>query len=130
MITLSSNTKGLTLLHQVVEYIWESLNNCFFIRDGSLLGTKLYKHDRRHWGGLTTKLSVGVSDKVIFKLACSATETSWNCETSLVEYLDIILFVTRTTKALIRLCVSAGWSAPVLFANTRFEAQCSLSRMS
>ena len=42
IITLSSNTKGLTLLHQVVE-IYGKVHNWFFIGDGSLLGTKLYR---------------------------------------------------------------------------------------
>ena len=54
---------------------------------------------------VATKPVFGVSDKVIFKLACSATEKSYNIEILLVECLDIILSVKRTTKALIRLCV-------------------------
>ena len=31
----------------------------------------------------------------------------------------MVLYKTRITKALIRLCGCAGWSAPVLFANPR-----------
>ena len=45
-------------------------------------------------------------------LLSSATETSWNIEISLVECLDIIFSVKRTTKALIRLRICAGWCAP------------------
>ena len=54
-----------------------------------------------------------------FKPACSATETSSKNEISLVASLDIVLYKTRITKALIRLRGCAGWSAPVLFANPR-----------
>ena len=59
----------------------------------------------------------GVSDKVRFKPACSATETSFKIEISLVSSLDMILSNKRITKALIRLRRCAGWSAPVLFVN-------------
>ena len=61
----------------------------------------------------------GISDKVRFKPACSATETSQKVETSLVTSLDVILSKKRKTKALIRLRGCAGWSAPVFFANHR-----------
>ena len=37
----------------------------------------------------------------------------------IVASLDIILFKTRKTKVLIRLRRSAGWSAPLLFANPK-----------
>ena len=51
----------------------------------------------------------GVSDKIIPKTACSATESSQNYEISLVAYFDIILSNKRTTKTLIRLAdVQAG----------------------
>ena len=40
--------------------------------------------------------------------SCSATQTSYNIEISLVASLDIILSSTRITKALIRLCGCAG----------------------
>ena len=33
--------------------------------------------------------------------------------------LDMILYNKRITKVPIRLCICAGWSAPVLFANPR-----------
>ena len=64
---------------------------------------------------------LGVSDKVRFKPACSATETSLKNESLLVASLDMVLYKTRITKALIRLRVYAGWSAPVLFANQVFS---------
>ena len=62
-------------------------------------------HFRHHYqmGCVTTKPVFGVSNKVIIKLACSATESSRNIEIWHVECLDIILSVNRTTKALIRL---------------------------
>ena len=70
-------------------------------------------------GSVMTKPLFGVSDKVIFILACSATETSYNIQISLVGCLDIILSVKHKTKAMIRLCLCAGWSAPLLFTNAR-----------
>ena len=61
----------------------------------------------------------GVSDKESFKPVSSATETSLKIEISPVASLHImILSKKRITKALIRLCRCAGWSAPLLFANT------------
>ena len=39
-------------------------------------------------------------------------------EISLVASLDMILYKERLTMALIRLQGCAGWSAPLLFANT------------
>ena len=42
----------------------------------------------------------GVSDTVIFKPACSASETSCNIQFSLVTGLDMILFNKRIIKAL------------------------------
>ena len=66
-----------------------------------------------------TKPVFGVSEKVVFKPACSATETSQKIKISLVASLDIILSDKPITKALIRLCRCAGWSAPLLFANLR-----------
>ena len=59
------------------------------------------------------------SEKVRFKLTCSATETGYKIEISLVESLDIILFNKHITKALTRLCGCACWSAPALFTNPR-----------
>ena len=61
----------------------------------------------------------GVSDKVRFKPACLATETSWKNESLLLESLYITLYNKRITNALIRLRGGAGWSAPLLFANHR-----------
>ena len=64
-------------------------------------------------GLVSAKPVFGVSDKVIFKPACSAAETSQKNEISLRASLDMVLSKTRITKALIRL------SVPVLFANPR-----------
>ena len=47
----------------------------------------------------------GVSNRVIFKLACSATETSLKIEISLISSLDMILYNKPITKGLIRLCI-------------------------
>ena len=66
-----------------------------------------------------TKPVFGVPDKVRFKPACSATETSLKIEISLVASLDMILSKKQIIKALIRLRRCAGWSAPVLFTNPR-----------
>ena len=61
-----------------------------------------------------------VSDKVRFKQACSATETSNKVEISFIGSLYMILSDERITQALIRLPGSTGCladSAPLLFAN-------------
>ena len=58
-----------------------------------------------------------ISDKMRFKPACSATETSLKIEISLVVCLDMVLSNKQKTKVLIRLQGCAGWSAPFLFAN-------------
>ena len=70
-------------------------------------------------GLVVTKHVFGISEKARLKPVSSATETGWTMEISLVASLDIVLYKTRTTKALIRLRGCAGWSAPVLFANPR-----------
>ena len=62
---------------------------------------------------IATKPVFGVSDKVRFKPACGATENS------LVASFDMVLSKNRITKALIRLHGCEGWSAPLLFANSR-----------
>ena len=72
-----------------------------------------------HLGPVTTKpVFVFFFDKVRFKLACSTTETSCKIESSLVASLYMVLSNKRITKVLIRLRRCAGWSAPLLFANT------------
>ena len=68
-------------------------------------------------GLVVTKPVFGVSEKARLKPVSSATETRKKIEISLVASLDIVLYKTRITKALIRLRGCAGWSAPVLFAN-------------
>ena len=50
------------------------------------------------------------------KPTCSATQTSKSHEIAKEETGVIILPRQQTTKALIRLCGCAGWSAPLLFA--------------
>ena len=54
-------------------------------------------------GSDVTKPVFRISDKVRFKPACSATETSQKVEISLVASLDVILSKKRKIKALIRL---------------------------
>ena len=61
----------------------------------------------------------GVFEKARLKPVSSATETSKIIEISLEVSLYIILSSKRITKALISLRGSAGWSAPMLFANPR-----------
>ena len=77
-----------------------------------------------YMGSNMRKPVFGVYDKVRFKPACLATETSWKIEISLVPRQDMILSKKRITKALIRLCESAGWSAPLLFANLEDRFSC------
>ena len=52
----------------------------------------------------------GVSEKVRFKPACSATETSKKLEILLVASLGMILSKKKIPKMLIRLHAWAGWS--------------------
>ena len=59
------------------------------------------------------------SDKARVKPVSSASETSYKIEISPVPSLHMIVSKMRITKALIRLCQCACWSAPVLFANSR-----------
>ena len=56
-----------------------------------------------------------VFNQVRLKPAYSATETSKSLEILDLASIGIILSKQRTTKALIRLCGCAGWSAPLLF---------------
>ena len=67
---------------------------------------------------VSTKPVFGVSNKASFKPVSSATETSYKIEISLVASLDMIISKKRITKEMIKLHGWAGWSAPVLFANT------------
>ena len=61
---------------------------------------------------------VGVSDQVMLKPVSSATETRY-VENLLEESLDMVCSKKRITKALISLGGCPGWSAPLLFANTK-----------
>ena len=65
----------------------------------------------------TRKPEFRVFAKVRIKSACSAIGTSYKIEISFVASLDMMLANKRITKALIRLCEGAGWSATLLFAN-------------
>ena len=71
-----------------------------------------------------TKSVFGVSDKMIFKPACSAIETSYKIENLLVASLDMILSNKPIIKALISLHGCAGWSGPVLFTNPESRFSC------
>ena len=74
-----------------------------------------------HLGLVKTK---PVFNKVRFKPPCLATETSWKIGSLLVVSLDMVLSNKGITKALIRLCACAGWSAPFLLANTEDRYLC------
>ena len=52
---------------------------------------------------------LGVSDKVMLKPTCSATESDLNIEISLVASLDLIHSKNQLTKALISLRRCPGW---------------------
>ena len=69
-------------------------------------------------GLVATKPVFGVSDKASFKPVSSATGTSQKIEILPVASLHMILSTKRITKGLIRLRRCAGWSVPVLFANS------------
>ena len=67
----------------------------------------------------------GVSHKVRFKHACSATKTSKKIEILPITSLDMILSnYKRITNALIKLYRCAGWSASLLFANPEDRFSC------
>ena len=66
---------------------------------------------------IATKPTFGGSEKVRFKVACSAIETSQKTEILQVASLDMVLSNKRITKVLIRLHRCAGWSMPLLFAH-------------
>ena len=71
---------------------------------------------KSNWASSWENVSLGVSDQVRHKLACSATEASMRLEILVTETRDITLSRQRTIKALIRLSGCAGWSALLLFA--------------
>ena len=54
--------------------------------------------------------------RVRLKPTCSATETSYSLKIWDLESIGIVQSRQRTIKVLIRLRVSTGWSAPLLFA--------------
>ena len=67
---------------------------------------------------VTRKPVFGVCDQGRLKPACTATAVMWRLEILDIETRGIKLHVSkqRTTKVLIRLYRSAGWSVPLLFA--------------
>ena len=65
----------------------------------------------------------GVSEKARLKPVFSATETSKKIEISLVASLAMVLSKKRIKKALISLRGRTGWSAPLLFANSRRQVE-------
>ena len=65
-----------------------------------------------------TKPVLSVSNKMR-KSISSATETSKKIEISPEASFDIVLSKKRITKVLISLCVCAGWSMPLLYANPK-----------
>ena len=69
------------------------------------------------WASTRENLSSGFPTKKVIS-ACSATETSKKIENLLVTNFDMILSNKQIKNALIRLHGYAGWSAPLLFANT------------
>ena len=71
---------------------------------------------RMFYEPLTRKPVFGVSDQVRLKPACTAKETSYRLEISVIASRDIILSRWWITKVLIRLCRCTGWSASFLFA--------------
>ena len=90
-------------------------NNIFQSWGHNFNQTALNLTIRKQIGSDGKKHVFGVFDKVRFIPACSATETSWKIEISLIESLDVILSNKRIIKALIRLLKRVGWSAPLLF---------------
>ena len=70
------------------------------------------------------KSSFGVCDYVSLKAACSATETSYDLEVLHVVSVGITLSCKPITKALSRLGICPGRSAPLLFANNKVRFSC------
>ena len=68
------------------------------------------------WAPSKENESSGVCDQLRFKPVCSATEASQNPQSLDLASIDTILSKQWTTKVLIRLRISAGWSVPLLFA--------------
>ena len=70
--------------------------------------------------GLTTDLDMGHNArKSVFRISDKVRFKQQKIESWLVASFDMVLSKKRMTKALIRLCRCAGWTAPFLFANHR-----------
>ena len=69
------------------------------------------------WAIVVTKPTFLGSEKVRFKIACSATETSQKTEISPVASLEMVLFQQANNKGADQTAQTAGWSAPFLFAD-------------
>ena len=100
---------GLLTLFAKIKFSWKFWDLQFLLR--------IYNHDNMSL--VATKPVFRVSDKARLKPACSATETSKKIAILLIANLDMIVFRKRITKALISLRGCAGWSAPLLSANSR-----------
>ena len=116
--------KSLTLLLYITFITGEMLaSRCLSrkVREFYLFGLLLcvLTCTNSYLGLVARKPVFGVSDKASFKPVSSAIETSKKIDISLEASLDTKLGNKRKTKALIRLRVCAGWSAPLLFANPR-----------
>ena len=76
----------------------------------------LQKNRKGQLSHVTRKPVFWVGDQVRLKPVCSADETSYGLEISVIASRGVTLSNQRTRKALIRLRGCAGWSAPLLFA--------------
>ena len=98
-----------------------TIQSCYKLYKVTIKQYKYQYHTMYTWylGREVRKPVFGVSHKVRFQPACSATGTSWKILISLVARFDMVLSKKPITKALIRLRGYAGWSAPLLFAYSR-----------
>ena len=80
------------------------------------------KNEFNTWAVMRENLSSGVSNKVKFKPACSATGTSLKMEILRVASLDIILSNQRIIKALIKAGLPLYYSLTPEDRLTRIEA--------
>ena len=116
---ITFSQRGERMLDSINIWHYNYFKISFLALKGNILSLFMQCCYEHHFSLVATKPVFGVSDKMRFKPACSATETSLKIEISLVASLDMVLSKQRSTKALIRLRGWAGWSAPMLFANPR-----------
>ena len=109
--------------HCLIQYfenkrqIWTPLNNHLHNLSLCSLSILTLTTYTDHTGLDAIKPVFGISEKVRLKPVSSVTETSYKIENWLVASLDMIPSNKQITKALIRLRICAGWSAPLLFTN-------------